>query len=115
MTYSVSEQKKMAQDLINMYTRLASAKERAWMLSSVEARASWWPVYSWNPYLVWEKWPELFVPWTSGTIIPNNQITNNNGVEINISWVTVRNEADIQLLAEEIARRVKLEKNYWII
>jgi hypothetical protein len=29
MTYSVSEQKKMAQDLINMYTRLASAKERA--------------------------------------------------------------------------------------
>jgi hypothetical protein len=32
-----------------------------------------------------------------------------------MSWITVRSEADIQNLAEEIARRIKLEKDYWII
>jgi len=78
------------------------------------ARANWWPVYAWNKYLVWEKWPELFVPSQSGKIVPNNEITNNNWIEINISWVSVRNDSDIQTLTDEIIRRIKLEKNFWI-
>ena len=79
------------------------------------ARAEWGPVTAWSTYLVWEKWPELFVPKTSGEIVPNNQITNNNDININMSWITVRSESDIQSLADEIARRIKLEKNFWII
>ena len=79
------------------------------------ARAEWGPVSAWSTYLVWEKWPELFVPKTSGEIVPNNQITNNNDININMSWITVRSESDIQSLADEIARRIKLEKNFWII
>jgi hypothetical protein len=55
------------------------------------------------------------VPSQRWSIVPNNQITNNNWIEINISWVSVRNDSDIQNLADEIARRIKLEKNYWII
>ena len=35
-------------------------------------RASWWLVNKWTTYLVWEKWPELFTPWSSWSIIPNN-------------------------------------------
>lgn len=78
-------------------------------------KAWWWTVY-WNtPYLVWEHWPELFIPSQRWSIEPTNQITNNNWIEINISWVSVRNDSDIQNLAEEIARRIKLEKNYGII
>ena len=65
-------------------------------------------------YLVWEKWPELFVPNTSWKIIPNNEITNNNWITINISWVSVRNDNDIQELAQEMIRQIKLEKNFWI-
>lgn len=79
------------------------------------AMATWGEVSAWSTYLVWEKWPELFVPKTSGEIVPNNQITNNNDININMSWITVRSESDIQSLADEIARRIKLEKNFWII
>ncbi len=78
-------------------------------------KAWWWTVYWWQSYIVWENWPELFVPSQRWSIVPNNQITNNNWIEINISWVSVRNDSDIQNLADEIARRIKLEKNYWII
>ena len=77
-------------------------------------KAGWWPVTVWNTYLVGEKWPELFVPNQSGKIIPNNEITNNNWITINISWVSVRNDNDIQELAKEMIRQVKLEKNFWI-
>lgn len=116
MSYSYKEQQTMASRLIDLYRRLAEAKAEAWMSSSIDWRkAWWWMVYSWNSYLVWENWPELFVPSQRWSIVPNNQITNNNWIEINISWVSVRNDSDIQNLADEIARRIKLEKNYWII
>ena len=78
-------------------------------------KAEWWPVTWWTPYLVWERWPELFVPNTSWTIVPNEEITKNNNVTINMSWITIREDADITKLAQEIVRMTKLEKNYWII
>ena len=79
-------------------------------------KATWWPVTAWTPYLVWEKWPELFVPSHSWNIIPNNQITNNdNWITINMWNVTIRKDSDIQELAQAIVRMTKLEKNYWII
>jgi len=77
-------------------------------------KAWWWDVYSWQSYIVWEKWPELFVPNQKWSIVPTNQITNNNWIEINISWISVRNDNDIQMIADEITRRIKLEKNFWI-
>jgi hypothetical protein len=36
-------------------------------------------------------------------------------VTINMSGITIREDADITRLAEEIVRMTKLEKNYWII
>jgi hypothetical protein len=115
MKYSVTEQKKMADQLIDMYNRIASARDSAWFVwNDIEWRASWWDVYGNTPYIVGENWPELFVPKNSWTIVPNNEITNNNGIEINISWVSVRNDNDIQELAKEMIRQVKLEKNFWI-
>ena len=93
----------------------------SWAVSSARNRVSspfkawWWDVYSWKSYIVWEHWPELFIPSQRWSIEPTNQITNNNWIEINISWVSVRNDSDIQNLADEIARRIKLEKNYGII
>lgn len=78
------------------------------------ARADWWPVSAWRTYLVGERWPELFTPDRSWTIIPNNEITNNNGIEINMWWVVVRSDADINAITDEIVRKIKLEKNFWI-
>jgi len=77
-------------------------------------KAWWWVVYWWETYLVWENWPELFTPSQRWMITPNNQITNNNGIEINISWVSVRNDEDINALANEIVRQIKLEKDFGI-
>ena len=78
-------------------------------------KANWWSVSAWTTYLVWERWPELFVPKSSWTIVPNETITNNNGISINMWNVQIRNDSDIQALASEIVRMTKLEKNYWII
>lgn len=77
-------------------------------------KATWWPVYWWTPYLVGERWPELFVPATSWTIVPNNEIVNNNWITVNVSWVSVRNDNDIQTITDEIIRKIKLEKTFWI-
>lgn len=85
-----------------------------WWVSSLFGKAWWGVVYAWTPYIVWENWPELFVPSQRWTITPNNQITNNNWIEINISWISVRNDNDARALAEEIVRQIKLEKDFWI-
>lgn len=77
-------------------------------------RAWWWDVFWWQPYIVWERWPELFVPSERWSIVPTNQITNNNWIEVNINWAVVRNDWDIQTLANEIIRQIKLEKNFSI-
>ena len=78
-------------------------------------KAWWWDVARGQSYIVWERWPELFIPSERWSIVPNNQITNNNWIEINMSGITVRSESDIQSLAQEIVRQIKLEKDYWII
>ena len=91
-----------------------SAAKSARNAVSSPFKAWWWDVYRWQTYLVGEHWPELFTPSTRWAITPTNQITNNNWIEININWAVVRNDNDIQAIADEITRRIKLEKNFWI-
>ena len=93
----------------------AISNAKNWVSSKIQWFADWWFVKSNVPILVWERWPELFVPNSNWKIVPNNEITNNNGLTINMSWVSIRSDADIQELATEIIRQTKLEKNYWII
>ena len=112
----VQNASKVHQMMIDMQKTLEARRE---MQSSSHSdygwgRAEWWNVYSWKTYLVWEKWPELFVPKTSGSIVPNNEITNNNWITVNLNWMTVRSEADINLITDEIIRKIKLEKNFWV-
>ena len=47
--------------------------------SSLPGRAVGGPVSGNKPYLIGEKGPEIFVPSTSGNIIPNNQLTKGSG------------------------------------
>jgi len=110
-----TEQITMYNQLIQKARELASARARAWMWGVSWARALWWPVNAWETYLVWERWPELFVPSTKWSITPNNAITNNNWISINLNWITVRTEADIEMITDEIIRKIKLEKQFWIV
>lgn len=92
-----------------------NAASSAWNFVSSPFRANGWPVQAWSSYIVGERWPELFVPSSNWNIVPNEEITSTNNVTINMSWITIREDADITKLAEEIVRMTKLEKNYWII
>lgn len=79
------------------------------------ARAEWGPVSAWSTYLVWEKWPELFVPKTSGEIVPNEDLNKGGGdINISISGTQVNNQSDIDSLVDTLIRRIKLERNFWI-
>lgn len=81
------------------------------------ARALWWPVtWGWT-YLVWERWPELFTPRQSWQIVPNNQLWWAPNININMGWVTVKNEADENRLLDKIKKTLIMEtRNYnlWI-
>lgn len=68
-----------------------------------EWRASWWPVSSWTPYVVWERWPELFVPKQSWTIVPNGASPQ---VSISMWTININNWSDERRLTEKIERTV---------
>lgn len=73
--------------------------------AGVQARADGGPVFSGRPYVVGERGPELFVPSTSGAIVPNG----GGAVQIHImegSQVSVGSRGDIDSLAEAVAQRL---------
>ena len=80
------------------------------------ARASGGPVRGGGTYLVGERWPELFTPRSSGSIVPNNAL-GGMSVSINFGGVSVRDDSDIQkisnLVTEEMTRKLRLY-NLWI-
>lgn len=78
-------------------------------------RALWWVVEWSSPYLVWERWPEIFVPNGSWKIIPNSGVWGawNLSISVSMWWVTVQNEADENELAEKITEKIRREIQYY--
>lgn len=76
--------------------------------SRVTWRAVWWPVYAWQEYLVWENWPEMFVPSQNGRIVRNEDLgqTWNTSININFGDVSINDWTDQQSLAETIASTI---------
>jgi hypothetical protein len=66
------------------------------------ARANGGTVQAGKSYLVGEQGRELFVPQTSGTIVPNASL--GGGITINMGGVSVSNEADENRLVEKIKK-----------
>lgn len=65
-----------------------------------------------TPSLVGERGPELFMPDTSGTIIPNNRLGgyfNQTSIHIEVNNPTIRSDEDIDKLTEEISLRLARE------
>lgn len=74
-----------------------------WVWGAISgARADGWPVSAGRTYLVGERWQELFVPKTDGTIIPNHALGGSSVININLGGVTVHNEADENRLVAKI-------------
>lgn len=109
MDYLVVQKDKelaMAEQLRQKWLAVAAARASAggWG-GSIPWRAVWWPVSAWSPYIVGERWPELFMPESSGKIVPNNELTNNININANVS-----NDIELDRLANELARKIQLSR-----
>lgn len=70
---------------------------------SADWRAAGGPVFANTPYIVGEVGPELFIPKTSGEIVPNHRLGGNN-ININISGA-----GDPNLVANAVMRKLRLQ------
>ena len=102
-------QVEMTNQLISQWNAVYQAKKRAMEYWADWSRASWWPVYAWNSYLVWETWPELFVPSTNWKIVNNSELSNSSSpININIEmwWVVLNNWLDEDELLDRMESRL---------
>lgn len=108
LKWKVEQEATRAEQLRQKWLAVAAARAKIWSSwtgdnSWVWARADWWPVSAWSPYIVGERWPELMIPETNGRIIPNHNLTVNQNVNANVAnWV------DIDALAQQLARKITL-------
>ena len=116
-----TRQVQMTNQLVDQWNAVYRAKMRAMSAGSDWSRASGWPVYQWNAYLVWEAWPEMFVPSTNWRIVNNADLNKawGDAIEVNINlWnVSITNwtdeEAFYQKMEDRLTRALILYKK-WI-
>lgn len=99
-------QQQMYDNLIRKAKELARVRAETWWPDWT--RANGWPVYSWQQYLVWEHWPELFIPSQNWSIVKNEDLWRWQEFTINVNmwWVVVNDWQDTQQIAEEIANTI---------
>jgi hypothetical protein len=83
------------------------------ILSSFGARAQGGPVNSGSPYMVGEKGPELFVPHSSGSIVPNGAMGGGGGgtggVTVNYNIAAGVSRSELVPILEQERKRMKAE------
>jgi hypothetical protein len=75
-------------------------------------RAVWWFTSPNTPYLVGERWPEIFMPTGSGRIIPNNEMGGGQSINITFQNVTVSNGMELNDLTDKIKSVIYNEHKY---
>ena len=104
-----TRQVQMTNQLVDQWNAVYRAKMRAMSWWSDWSRASWWPVYAWNSYLVGEAWPELFVPSTNWKIVNNADLWNATWwieITVNMWWVVVSNDVEVNDMAERVSEKI---------
>jgi phage-related minor tail protein len=108
----------LGQDLLRLIFREQVTKPMASGLGNFFAdlftgRASGGPVTGGTPYLVGEKGPELFMPASSGSIVPNNRLGSSGGgstgVTINYHIAAGVTRAELVPILETERKRLKAE------
>jgi len=108
----------LGQDLLRLIFREQVTKPMASGLGTFFAdlftgRASGGPVTGGTPYLVGEKGPELFMPASSGSIVPNNRLGSSGGgstgVTINYHIAAGVTRAELVPILETERKRLKAE------
>ena len=106
----------MTNKLVEQWNAVYRAKMRAMSAGggggSNGSRASGWPVYQGNAYLVGEAWPEMFVPATNGKIVKNSDLWGGGGnisVNVNLWGVSINNGSDEKELTQKITESIVRE------
>lgn len=103
----------MTNKLVDQRNAVYRAKMRAMSAGSADwSRASGWPVYQGNAYLVGETWPELFVPSSHGKIVKNSDLWGGGGnisVNVNLGNVAINNGSDEKELTQKITESIVRE------
>lgn len=106
----------MTNKLVEQWNAVYRAKMRAMSAGggggSSGSRASGWPVYQGNAYLVGEAWPEMFVPATNGKIVKNSDLWGGGGnisVNVNLWGVSINNGSDEKELTQKITESIVRE------
>jgi len=114
----------IAQDLLRLFVRqqitepLAKGLGSLFSSSSIFSaifgggKAAGGPVSGGTPYVVGEKGPELFVPGSSGSIIPNHRLESGGGgspVNITYNISSGVNKAELMPILENERKRLKAE------
>lgn len=103
----------MTNKLVEQWNAVYKAKMRAMSAGSADgSRASGWPVYQGNAYLVGETWPELFVPSSHGKIVKNSDLWGAGGnisVNVNLGNVAINNGSDENALTQKITESILRE------
>lgn len=115
----------IAQDLLRLFVRqqitepLAKGLGSLFSSSSIFSaifgggKAAGGPVSGGTPYVVGEKGPELFVPGSSGSIIPNHRLGSGSGggssVVVNYHISSGVNKAELMPILENERKRLKAE------
>lgn len=122
----ISKAQKETQNTIDMLNKMSRLQTRENNIrnnakgSDLDKTVRWeralgWPVQANRSYIVWENWPEIFTPNSSGKI--NNSMGGWANISINMWWVTVNNEADENRLVDKIKRELTNEiqlYKFWI-
>ena len=80
-------------------------------VGEIQTRAAGGPVAAGTPYIIGEVGPELFVPSTNGTIVPNNQLAANGGspISVDIDYNRLASAmANIRLIVESAPEGINM-------
>lgn len=81
------------------------------LFGALSFRASGGPVAGGTPYVTGERGPELFIPSTSGRIIPNNQLSGIQGSAMQMIRVEVAGKLALREIVLGVARELKYQNN----
>lgn len=80
-------------------------------IGGIDGRADGGQVNSSTPYIVGERGPELFVPNSSGTIIPNNQLSSGQNFTFNFQGAMISDKGQlINEIKQAINRELELSR-----
>jgi TP901 family phage tail tape measure protein len=92
--------------MANIGNKVAGGVKSA--VSKLTPRVDGGPVSGGTPYMVGERGPELFVPGTSGSIVPNHSLLGGGGVTVNV-YGDVSGTELVRKVEESIRRKINLD------